>query len=178
METILRDANGRFKPGISPMLGKKHSEKTKRGLSESRKGKGNPNWKGGIILHSNYVKILMPGHRRADKKGYVKRAILVWEQASGRELKKGEIVHHDDGNKLNDSPGNLYAMIKKEHDRLEGLRRGKKKRKLLTGPELASEYGSQRHCDELSSPSLSHRETTTQIPYQKNLSPPHCKPGL
>lgn len=144
MQTILRDANGRFKPGISPMQGKKHSEKTKQGLSESRKGKDNPNWKGGIILHANYMKILMPGHHRADKKGYVKRAILVWEQLSGRELKPGELVHHRNGNKLDDSPGNLRAMTNQEHNKLEGYRKYRKRKAILTERELVNVCGYQQ----------------------------------
>lgn len=36
----------------------------------------------------------------------------------GRSLKPGEIVHHIDGNKLNNDPGNLRVMTQSEHVRL------------------------------------------------------------
>lgn len=33
----------------------------------------------------------------------------------GRKLKKGEIVHHKDGNKKNNDPKNLQVMTQSEH---------------------------------------------------------------
>ena len=37
------------------------------------------------------------------------------ESILGRKLSKDEIVHHKDGNKLNNNPDNLVVMSKKEH---------------------------------------------------------------
>lgn len=42
----------------------------------------------------------------------------VMEQILGRKLTKNEIVHHIDGNKLNNDPSNLQVMTKAEHTRL------------------------------------------------------------
>ena len=40
---------------------------------------------------------------------------IVAEQKLGRSLKKGEIVHHIDGNKRNNNPSNLMVMTQSEH---------------------------------------------------------------
>lgn len=52
---------------------------------------------------------------------------LVAEKMIGRKLRKGEVVHHMDGNKRNNNPSNLkvfanqaeHARWHKEHDRKE-----------------------------------------------------------
>jgi len=42
------------------------------------------------------------------KRGYSEREhIVIAEKALGRPLKKGQVVHHIDGNGLNNAPGNL-----------------------------------------------------------------------
>jgi hypothetical protein len=46
---------------------------------------------------------------------------VIAEQLIGRPLAKGEIVHHIDGNKLNNSPENLKIMTQGEHMREHGL---------------------------------------------------------
>lgn len=43
---------------------------------------------------------------------------VVAEKKLGRPLKKGEIVHHIDGNKHNNSPDNLMVMTQSEHIKL------------------------------------------------------------
>lgn len=43
---------------------------------------------------------------------------IVAEEKLGRPLKKGEIVHHIDGNKRNNDPSNLMVMTQAEHCRL------------------------------------------------------------
>ena len=60
------------------------------------------------------------GYRRFKDSGtYVHR--WVEEKKLGRELNPGEVVHHKDGNPLNNSPGNLKVYpnqsthMKKEH---------------------------------------------------------------
>lgn len=46
---------------------------------------------------------------------------VVAEEMLGRPLAKGEIVHHKDGNKKNNSPENLVVMTQSEHMREHGL---------------------------------------------------------
>ena len=51
-----------------------------------------------------------PDHHRAWADGRVYTHILVAEQKLGRELKEGEVVHHIDKNKQNNSPDNLMVF--------------------------------------------------------------------
>lgn len=64
--------------------------------------------------------------RGTGTKGYVKRGgrhehRVVAEEMLGRPLRKGEIVHHKDGNKHNNDPSNLEVMTQSEHMREHGL---------------------------------------------------------
>lgn len=43
---------------------------------------------------------------------------VIAEQMLGRPLKRGEIVHHIDGNKHNNDPSNLQVMTQAEHMKL------------------------------------------------------------
>ena len=82
-------------------------------------GEKNPMWNGGITISSGgYRMIRVPGHRRATKKGhYVFEHIIVMEAVIGRVLDPVEIVHHKNGNKLDNRPVNLELMTAKEHRR-------------------------------------------------------------
>lgn len=82
------------------------------------KGPDNPNWKGGPSMGQGYVYVRHPGHPRAKKDGRVKRADLVMEQKLGRPLLPGEVVHHKDKDRANDSPENLELMTRSEHQRM------------------------------------------------------------
>ena len=74
-------------------------------------GEENPSWKGGRTVASNgYVLIRIPGHVHADVRGYVYEHRFIASEKLGRPLKKGEVVHHIDGNKTNNSPENLQIV--------------------------------------------------------------------
>jgi len=80
------------------------------------KGSKHPNWKGGESHEQGYVYIYMPGHHRATRHGkYVKRADLVLEIKLKRNLEPGELAHHKDGNRDNDSPENIELRTKVTH---------------------------------------------------------------
>lgn len=82
-------------------------------------GSSNPNWRGGRLVASNgYVLVRRPEHPLADVRGYVYEHRLVAEQIVGRPLRKGEQVHHKDGNKQNNSPNNLEVTASSAHHRL------------------------------------------------------------
>ena len=53
------------------------------------------------------IVVLSPGHPRENQNHQVQRAYLVMEQKLRRYLKPGEVVHHADQDKTNDSPENL-----------------------------------------------------------------------
>lgn len=79
------------------------------------RGSNHPNYKGGERIFKGYVFVLSPNHPRKNKRGYVKRAWLVMEQKMGRYIQPGELVHHDNQNKLDDSEGNLVLTNKRVH---------------------------------------------------------------
>jgi hypothetical protein len=63
-----------------------------------------------IIRADGRVLIFFPSHPRSDKKGYIFEHVLVAEQKLGRLLDPGEVVHHKDGNRGNNSPENLEVF--------------------------------------------------------------------
>lgn len=62
-------------------------------------------------LRSSYRSMKIAGKRIDEHR-------LVMEQLLGRKLRSDEVVHHKDGNKLNNSPENLVVMTLAEHSRL------------------------------------------------------------
>lgn len=68
-------------------------------------------------ISQGYFWIWAPYHPRQNG-GYVKRAVLNLEKKLGRSLADSEIVHHNDGNRLNDAPGNLEVTNTSEHMRI------------------------------------------------------------
>jgi len=80
-----------------------------KGLS----GISNPNWKGGRIIHKGYIYLKQSDGR------YILEHRLIVEQWLGRQLNGKELVHHKDGNTLNNAIANLAVFpCKNEHARL------------------------------------------------------------
>lgn len=79
----------------------------------------------GIKMKSGYFYILKKEHPRADKRGYVKRSWLVWEENTGHIVTPPEVVHHKNENKIDDDFGNLKLLPnKKAHEEEHGGRIG------------------------------------------------------
>ena len=76
------------------------------------------NWKGGIITPNGYIYIHKPKHPNATKQGYVCEHRLVMENKIGRYLKRKEVVHHIDQNRLNNKIKNLI-LVKNQSDHLK-----------------------------------------------------------
>lgn len=89
---------------------------------ESLKGSNNKKWNGGKTTVSGglYIAIRKPNHPNATKAGYVREHHLVMEASLGRFLKKGEEVHHINGNKRDNRIENLKLVSSRsEHLKIE-----------------------------------------------------------
>lgn len=74
---------------------------------------------------NDYVKVYRPNHPRAMVGGEVYEHILVAEEYLGRTLGKGEVVHHEDSMKSNNSQSNLY-VFKTKSDHIRYLKTGER----------------------------------------------------
>jgi hypothetical protein len=112
------------KIGISAK-GRKHSKKTKKQIGYGKLGRKNYNWKGGIrIDKQGYICIYKP-HHPYGRQRYVKEHRLLIEEQIGRYLLPFEPCHHRNGIKADNRLINLMAFISNSaHGRFEG---GKKK---------------------------------------------------
>lgn len=86
----------------------------------SKTGKLNHFWRGGrYAIGRGYILIRAPNHPRAHKckgsEGYILEHILVWEQAHGKPLPEGWIIHHLNGITSDNRPKNLVALPNKKH---------------------------------------------------------------
>ncbi len=94
------------------LKGHKTSEETKQKISNSMRGEKCYNWKGGIAS-DGYGRISV----NIGKRVKIHRHIM--EKIIGRPLTEREIVHHINGNKLDNRPENLQILSgKSEHARL------------------------------------------------------------
>lgn len=81
-------------------------------------GQTHSHWKGGRTTINGYVALYLPDHHLAGKTGYVLEHRKVWEDANGRQLKTGEVVHHRNGNRLDNRPENLEVLSRHAHSQL------------------------------------------------------------
>lgn len=86
-----------------------------RHAGTGRSGVENHGWKGGRTKTGEYIRILKPEHPRANNTGYVAEHILVWEEANGKPLPEGWIIHHLNGIKTDNRIKNLVALPERKH---------------------------------------------------------------
>ena len=73
--------------------------------------------------HEGYVFVRKEGHPRANKQGYVKRAVLVMEESMRRYLQHNEHTHHINKIRDDDRWDNLLVLSNSEHSRLHAIAR-------------------------------------------------------
>lgn len=79
------------------------------------KGPGSSSWKGGVQYHNGYRYLYAPNHPFRARELYVAEHRLVLEKHMGRYIKKGEYIHHINGNRLDNRADNLFVCTMKEH---------------------------------------------------------------
>ena len=79
-------------------------------------GPTHPAWKGGKRkTKGGYIQMYQREHPRASKDGRVYEHIVVWEEAHGKPVPKGWIIHHLNGVRDDNLITNLVAMPDKKH---------------------------------------------------------------
>ena len=82
-------------------------------------GSKHPKWKGGQFkTKKGYVYILVHGHPKANKFGYIPKANYIMEKHLGRYLKPSEVIHHINHKRDDNRIKNLKLFKdKSEHQR-------------------------------------------------------------
>lgn len=98
------------------------------GMVGALAGDRHPRWQGGRKLHNGHIQVLLPGHPRADKNGYVYEHIAIAERAIGKSLPRLAVVHHINGDGADNRNCNLVICQNQSyhtllHARQRALRR-------------------------------------------------------
>ena len=86
---------------------------------------GKTRWKNHNYCYyaNGYIMIKVPSHPNANKRGYVYKHRLIMEKYLGRYLSPIEVVHHKNGDKLNNDINNLILFHNtNQHSSYHGLR--------------------------------------------------------
>jgi len=126
----------------NPMYDKHHSEETRKEMSKRRKGNKN-SWKGGITHDGEgYLRFLVPEGCRffcmAWSDGYIQLHRLIIAECLQRPLRDKEVVHHINGNIIDNRIENLKLFKSNgEHISLHRKIRKREKGGDLIGSESA-----------------------------------------
>lgn len=110
MEVVRRARAGESFTDIAADLGmsRVHAGRIahRHGVTKRTSGRNHWKWSGGRRAAGEYVQVLAPDHPRASR-GYVMEHVLVAEEALGRHLPDGVVVHHVNRVRDDNRPSNL-----------------------------------------------------------------------
>lgn len=72
-----------------------------------------PSWRGGRSITRGYIRLYLPDYMSSMDDGYILEQRYIMEKHLGRQLKKGEVVHHINGDTEDNNIENL--MLFKNH---------------------------------------------------------------
>lgn len=81
------------------------------------------NMEDGYVDSSGRFRVYLPEHHRSFAEGYVLRAIVHYEYYNNMEVPGGYVVHHVDGNRLNDTKENLIILPFGKHTQFHRIKR-------------------------------------------------------
>ena len=81
-------------------------------LGQSRKRTHRESYKD----RAGYYHVYYPQHPRADRQGFLYEHIKIWEEHNGMPVPDGYVIHHLNGHKGDNRPGNLVALPHKAHN--------------------------------------------------------------
>lgn len=73
------------------------------------------NWNDGYIDNRGYFRVYRPDYPKHYNEGYAKRYHVVWWLKTGESLPNGYVLHHKNGNKLDDGFQNLELIGHNQH---------------------------------------------------------------
>jgi hypothetical protein len=102
---------------------RRHGLTTRPQAKRDQEGPRNASWRGGLHINTaGYAFVRRPDHPRAGANGYVPQHVLVMEEHLGRRLvwrgpghPESEIIHHLNGDKLDNRLENLIITTFAEH---------------------------------------------------------------
>lgn len=75
------------------------------------------------ITHEGYIQVYNPKHPRSRDNGYVPEHINNYSKEGKINIPKNLVIHHKDGNKLNNSRKNLQLITRQEHTKIHNLKK-------------------------------------------------------
>ena len=114
------------------------------------------------------IAVYVPEHPKANNAGYVLKSRWLMEQHLGHYLREDEVVHHKDGDMLNDALENLEVLSSSEHTSLHwamGKKAGRERRLDYEAIRLLMQagLGYRRIASRLNEPVYSVRHAVRQI---------------
>jgi len=103
------------------------TDEWKRNISLSARRRGEARAKGASLKPSGYLE-----HTRGDHKGRPVH-VTTMEEAIGRRVLHGEVVHHVDHDRTNNDLANLQLMTRSEHSRLHALENTSQRKRAANG---------------------------------------------